>query len=123
MNFSGKEHSMKKSFRILLILAAAVMVLASGCACADITDGLIYDEADNTWAAGDEDLAELAGIMKRECAKSPLIKGAYILATDDRIVFIGGINSSDIHGNTTSSGSRWWRCTSWAPSRSPRPTS
>ena len=78
MNFSGKEHSMKKSFRILLILAAAVMVLASGCACADITDGLIYDEADNTWAAGDEDLTELVAIMKRESAKSPLIKGTYI---------------------------------------------
>ena len=99
MNFSGKEHSMKKSFRILLILAAAVMLLASGCACADITDGLIYDETDNTWAAGDEDLTELVAIMKRECAKSPLIKGTYILATDDRIIFIGGINSSDIHGN------------------------
>ena len=50
MNFSGKERSMKKSFRILLILAAAIMLLASGCACADITDGLIYDETDNTWA-------------------------------------------------------------------------
>ena len=90
---------MKKSFRILLILAAAVMLLASGCACADITDGLIYDEADNTWAAGDEDLTELVAIMKRECAKSPLIKGTYILATDDRIIFIGGINSKDIYGN------------------------
>ena len=69
---------MKKSFRILLILAAAVMLLASGCACADITDGLIYDETDNTWAAGDEDLSELIAIMKRECAKSPLIKGTYM---------------------------------------------
>ena len=99
MNFSGKEHSMKKSFRILLILAAAVMLLASGCACADITDGLIYDETDNTWAAGDEDLTELIAIIKRECTKSPLIKGTYILATDDRIIFIGGINSKDIYGN------------------------
>ena len=99
MNFSGKEHSMKKSFRILLILAAAVMLFASGCACADITDGLIYDETDNTWAAGDEDLSELIAIMKHECAKSPMIKGTYILASDDRIIFIGGINSSDIHGN------------------------
>ncbi len=25
--------------------------------------------------------------------------GTYILAADDRVVFIGGINSSDIHGN------------------------
>lgn len=54
---------------------------------------------DNTWAAGDEDLTEIVSIMKRECTKSPLIKGTYILATDDRVIFIGGINSSDIHGN------------------------
>jgi CubicO group peptidase (beta-lactamase class C family) len=99
MNFSGKEHNMKKSFRILLILAAAVVLFVSGCACADITEGLIYDETDNTWAAVDEDLTELVGIMKRECAKSPMIKGTYILAADDRIIFIGGINSEDIYGN------------------------
>lgn len=37
--------------------------------------------------------------MKRECAKSSLIKGTYILAADDRVIFIGGINASDIHGN------------------------
>lgn len=99
MKFNGKEHSMKKPFHILLVLAAAMMLLASGCACADITGGLIYDATDNTWAAGDEDLTELVGIMKRECAKSPLIRGIYILAADDRIIFIGGINSSDIYGN------------------------
>ena len=88
---------MKKAFSILLIFFSAMMLFP--CAYADITAGLIYDEVDNTWAAMDEDLAELAGIMKRECTKSPQIKGTYILATDDRIVFIGGINSSDIHGN------------------------
>ena len=99
MRFNGKKHNMKKLSCVLLVFAAAIMLFASGCASADIADGLIYDETDNTWAAGDEDLAELAGIMKRECAKSPLIKGTYILATDDRIIFIGGINSNDIHGN------------------------
>ena len=97
MNFSGKERSMKKSFRILLILVAAVMLFVSGYAYADIPEVLTYDENDNTWAAGDEDLTELVAIMKRECAKSPLIKGTYILATDDRIIFIGGINSEDIY--------------------------
>ena len=99
MRFNGKKHNMKKLSCVLLVFAAAIMLFASGCASADIADGLIYDETDNTWAAGDEDLAELAGIMKRECAKSPLIKGTYILATDDRIIFVGGINSNDIHGN------------------------
>ena len=90
---------MKKRLNILLILAVAMTLFCFSCACADITDGLIYDENDNTWAAGDEDLTELVAIMKRECAKSPLIKGTYILATDDRIIFIGGINSEDIYGN------------------------
>ena len=99
MKLNGKEHSMKKPFHILLVLAAAMMLLASGCACTDITEGLIYDETDNTWAAGDEDLTELVSIMKRECTRSSLIKGTYILAADDRVIFIGGINSSDIHGN------------------------
>ena len=87
----------EKSIMYLAYRFSAMMLFPR--AYADITEGLIYDETDNTWAAGDEDLAKLAGIMKRECAKSPLIKGTYILATDDRIVFIGGINSSDIHGN------------------------
>ena len=90
---------MKKMLCVLLVFAVAIMLFSFNCACADVTDGLNYDETDNTWAAGDEDLTELAAIMKHECAKSPLIKGAYILATDDRIVFIGGINSEDIYGN------------------------
>ena len=90
---------MIRRFCILLISVAALALFSFGCAYADITEGLVYDETDNTWAAADEDLAELAGIMKRECARSPEIKGIYILATDDRVVFIGGINSSDVNGN------------------------
>ena len=90
---------MKRPSYILLIFVTAVVLFASGCAHAGITDGLIYDETDNTWASGDGDLAELAAVMKRECAASPQIKGTYILASDDRVIFIGGINASDIHGN------------------------
>lgn len=90
---------MKKTSCILLAFAVAMILFAFGCASADMTDGLVYDESDNTWAATDEDLTEFVSIMKRECTKSPLIKGIYILATDDRIIFIGGINSNDIHGN------------------------
>ena len=93
MNFSGKEHSMKKPFRILLILVTAVMLFASGYAYADTSEELIYDENDNTWAAGDEHLSELIAIMKRECTKSSLSKGTYILASDGRIIFIGGMLS------------------------------
>ena len=64
----------------------------------DITAGLVYDETDNTWFSEDEDLKPLVNILKRECSKSPEIKGSYILATDDRIIFIGGINSTDVNG-------------------------
>ncbi len=60
---------------------------------------LEYDESDNTWSTQKEELKKLAGIMKAECAKSPAIKGTYLLATDDDIIFIGGINSVDINGN------------------------
>lgn len=60
---------------------------------------LEYDESDNTWSTTDEELTKFVGIMKRECAKSPEIKGTYLLATDDDIIFIGGINSVDTRGN------------------------
>ena len=59
----------------------------------------MYDESDNTWATENEELSKLANIMKYECALSPDIKGTYLLATDDGIIFIGGINSVDTSGN------------------------
>ena len=40
---------MKKAFSILLIVFSAMMLIH--CAYADITESLIYNEADNTWAA------------------------------------------------------------------------
>ena len=64
-----------------------------------ITYELEYDESDNTWSTQKEELKILADIMKAECAISPAIKGTYLLATDDDIIFIGGINSVDINGN------------------------
>ena len=67
---------MKKAFSILLIVFSAMMLIH--CAYADITESLIYDEAGNSWTAGDEDLTELVSIMKRECTKSPMIKGTYM---------------------------------------------
>lgn len=35
----------------------------------DITDGLSYDETNNTWANKNTDLEKLVGIMKREVGK------------------------------------------------------
>ncbi len=85
-----------------MVMLSAVVTGCSGAktaSTADITRGLVYDESDNTWFTEDEDLTALANIMKRECAKSPDIKGSYILATDDRVIFIGGINATDVNGN------------------------
>lgn len=62
-------------------------------------DGLEYDEATNTWFTNNEEMSRLVDVMQRECSKSADIQGAYMLATDDEIIFIGGINSIDVDGN------------------------
>lgn len=93
---------MRKTITALSVFGIMLIFLLCSCtrnATDDITAGLVYDETDNTWFSEDEDLKPLVNIMKRECSKSPEIKGSYILATDDRIVFIGGINSTDVNGN------------------------
>lgn len=92
---------MKRTVTALNIFVIMFMFLLCSCTKStsdDITAGLVYDETDNTWFSEDEDLKPLVNIMKRECSKSPEIKGSYILATDDRIIFIGGINSTDVNG-------------------------
>ncbi len=95
---ADRNMTMKKRIFSLIMFFLIMAAACSNAAGPAVTDGLIYDETDNTWASCDEDLAELVGIMKNECSKSPEIKGAYLLATDDRIVFIGGINSVDTSG-------------------------
>ncbi len=85
----------------VLLVALFCTFCLCGCradASTDITDGLVYDENDNTWVTQDEEFKSFAGIMKRECGKSPEIKGSYILGTDDGIIFIGGINAEDVNG-------------------------
>lgn len=92
---------MKRTVTALNIFVIMFMFLLCSCTKStsdDITAGLVYDETDNTWFSEDEDLKPLVNILKRECSKSPEIKGSYILATDDRIIFIGGINSTDVNG-------------------------
>ena len=46
MYCSGKGCAMKKVLCILLFFAGAMMLFPFTCACADLTDGLIYDETD-----------------------------------------------------------------------------
>ena len=93
----------KTCIKRILSTALMIMLIFMLCSCnnsgpADITADLEYDETDNTWSSKEEKFKPLVGVMKRECSKSPEIKGSYILATDDRIIFIGGINAEDVSG-------------------------
>jgi CubicO group peptidase (beta-lactamase class C family) len=122
MDKPEKKKSQITKLKIILIITAVVIAVAAIAAIAflrpkaqtdpDLTEriaetetdeniysGLTYDETNNTWSTEDEELKKFAGIMRRECAKSPEIKGTFLLATDDRIIFIGGINSKDTSGN------------------------
>lgn len=65
----------------------------------DVTEGLIYDEANNTWSTDDEEYQELVEIMKKECEKSPDEQGIRILATDEKVLFVAGLNSTYKDGN------------------------
>ena len=85
---------MKKAFSSILLIFFSAMMLIH-CAYADITESLIYDEADNTWAAGDEDLTDLVSVMKRECAKSSLIKGTYCKSVEKLPEFVNSAVSAD----------------------------
>ena len=87
---------------VLLLLPVFIFLMGCGNtkAGSDITDGLIYDENDNTWSSGKEDFQPLVAVMKRECSKSDEIKGTYLLATDDEVIFIGGIGSVETDGKT-----------------------
>ena len=61
--------------------------------------GLIYDEVNNLWYSNDDRYTALVDIMKQDVTASADIKGSYILATDDEIIFIGGVNSTDVNGD------------------------
>ena len=90
---------MKKLLLVLITLILTVGTVCESLADGSMTDGLYFDENSNFWTDGEESSAELVRIMRDECSKSPDIKGTYILATDDRVLFIGGINSADTSGN------------------------
>jgi hypothetical protein len=67
----------------------------------ELTSGIYkYDENGNIWMSDDEQLAKFVNIMKAEVVRSPDIKGTYLLATDDKVLFVGGINSNEADGTT-----------------------
>ena len=95
---------MGSRIRFLLILAVAAAIMA-GCAAGEgglsITEGLAYDETDHAWTTEEEAFRKLVRIMRQECAAPDTASGVYLLATDDRIVFLRGVNSTETDGKTS----------------------
>ena len=98
MTIEYRKAAVMKLLWFLVLFCALCLCGCGASTSTDITEGLVYDESENTWATEDEKLKFFTKIMKRECGKSPEIKGSYILGTDDRIIFIGGINAEDVNG-------------------------
>ena len=89
--------------QFFLILVVAAVMLA-GCTAGEsnmpFMEGLAYDETDHTWTTNEETFQKLVRIMRQECAFPDTASGVYLLATDDRVVFLRGVNSVETDGET-----------------------
>ena len=94
---------MRYRVQFLLILVVAAVMLA-GCAAGEsnmsFMEGLAYDETDHTWTTNDETFQKLVRIMRQECAFPDTASGVYLLATDESVVFLRGVNSVETDGET-----------------------
>ena len=89
------------SFAAVILVAAFLLSVISSCSGPkDISEGLVYDETSNFWYSEKEEYKGLVEIMRKGCSDSPEIRGTYILATDDDVIFIGGVNSRETDGKT-----------------------
>ena len=89
--------------RFFLIMAVAAAMLA-GCAAGEsstpFTEGLAYNGTDHTWTTEEESFGKLVRIMRQECSAPDTDSGVYLLATDDRVVFLCGVNAVETDGTT-----------------------
>lgn len=85
---------------VILVIAFSLGIISSCSVQKDVSKGLVYDEALNFWYSEKEEYKGLVGIMRKGCSDSPEIRGTYILATDDDVIFIGGVNSRETDGKT-----------------------
>ena len=94
---------MRYRVQFLLILVVAAVMLA-GCAAGESSmpfmEGLAYDETDHTWKTEEELFEKLIRIMQQECAYPDTANGVYLLATDDHVVILRGVNSVETDGKT-----------------------
>ena len=89
--------------QFFLILVVAAVMLA-GCTAGESSmsfmEGLAYDETDHTWTTNEETFQKLVRIMRQECAFPDTASGVYLLATDESVVFLRGVNSVETDGET-----------------------
>ena len=94
---------MRYRVQLLLILVVAAVMLA-GCAAGEsnmpFMEGLAYDETDHTWTTNEETFQKLVRIMRQECAFPDTASGVYLLATDNSVIFLCGVNAVETDGTT-----------------------
>ena len=87
-------------FLIPVIIAAMLTGCAAGESSMPFTEGLAYDEADHTWTTQEEAFRKPVRIMRQECSAPDTDSGVYLLATDDRVIFLCGVSAVETDGAT-----------------------
>ena len=87
-------------FLIPVIIAAMLAGCAAGESSMPFTEGLAYDEADHTWTTQEEAFRKPVRIMRQECSAPDTDSGVYLLATDNSVIFLCGVNAVETDGTT-----------------------
>ena len=87
-------------FLIPVIIAAMLTGCVAGESSMPFTEGLSYDEADHTWTTQEEAFRKPVRIMRQECSAPDTDSGVYLLATDDRVIFLCGVSAVETDGAT-----------------------
>ena len=87
-------------FLIPVIIAAMLTGCAAGESSMPFTEGLAYDKADHTWTTQEEAFRKPVRIMRQECSAPDTDSGVYLLATDDRVIFLCGVSAVETDGAT-----------------------
>ena len=89
-----------RSFLMLVVIATMLAGCAAGESSIPFTEGLAYDEAKHAWTTEEEAFLKLVRIMQQECSAPDTDSGVYLLATDDHVIFLRGVNSVETDGET-----------------------
>ena len=87
-------------FLIPVIIAAMLAGCAAGESSLPFTEGLAYDEAGHTWTTEEVVFRKLVRIMRQECSAPDTDSGVYLLATDNSVIFLCGVNAVETDGTT-----------------------